>query len=294
MSKRRMKPYFLSLIVFLLFLSDVQAQSYKQRDQFVGRVKAIRLELVYLDTEAARAAQERHLSALRTFDTSGRLTSYEDFYAYGAISYGRDTYSYDSAGNVIEKAHEINGSVYKTTYSYDTKGRMITQSGGGHLREYRYDADGRLTEVKRSYNDGTDDGKELMSYDPGGLLTGRKTYDRNGSLEAQETKAYNAEGHLVREVAPFGTKSYDATGRLLSEITGKHSSDRYYRKVVYKYDGNGRVAGEDIYDGKGLKETFVYTYEYDSVGNWTKQVTVNTVIEGRTRVWETYRIITYY
>ena len=53
MSQSRMKPFVLSLIVALLFLSDIQAQSYKQRDEFVGRLKAIRLELVYPDTEAA-------------------------------------------------------------------------------------------------------------------------------------------------------------------------------------------------------------------------------------------------
>ena len=290
-----MKSRFAYLLISVLFLSEASAQSYKQRNQFVGRVKAIRIDQAYLDDNGDPDERGRHLACLRAFDTNGNLTMSEDFYAYGKISYGKDTYIHDSAGRMIEKAHEINGSVYKTTYVYDEQGRLATEEAqNNHLSQYIYDPAGKLKEIKRSYADGTGNGKLVFSYDENGRPARKVLYNSRGARESEEAKAYDADGNLLSEVGGNGTRTYNARGDLLLEISGKNPSDRYYRRVVYEYNPNNLIAKQQEYDNKGLWRTFLYAYEYDAQGNWIKEVTTQTSREEEKQVWESYRTISYY
>jgi hypothetical protein len=281
-------------LVLLLFLHCAQAQSFKEREKVVGPVKSIRIELVYLDDTGALAGRKRHLSAMRAYDIKGNLTLYEDFYAYGKLSYGKDTYTYDSAGRLSEKAHEINGSVFRTTYTYNQAGQLFKETYVTQIKEYIYNSEGQLIEVRRSYNNGIDDGKEVISYDDAGRQIGRIFYDRNGLPEAKETKTYDAEGRLRKEVNRYHTSTYNEKGQLLTESSGNDTNDPNYRKVVYEYDDRGHIVKEETYTIKGLIETSLYAYEFDRIGNWTKQVTTERDADGKKRVWETYRVIEYY
>lgn len=105
-------------IATLVLFSSAQAQSYKSKENLVGSVKSIQIEMKFLHDESAAEGRVRHLSGLRTYDYNGNLTSSEDFYMYGKASWGKDTYTYDLLGRVIEKVHDINGSISKVTYSY--------------------------------------------------------------------------------------------------------------------------------------------------------------------------------
>lgn len=284
----------MALAVFLLFISSTQAQSFKGREKLVGSVKSIRIELLYLDDTAALAGRKRHLSALRAYDVKGNLTLYEDFYAYGKLSYGKDTYTYDAEGKLIEKAHEINDSVFRTTYTYNQAGQLIKETEVIRIKEYIYNSEGRLIEVRKSYDNGINDGKEVLLYDEDSKLIERIFYDKNGLPEAKETKTYDAEGRLLKEVNRYVTNTYNERGQLLTESNGKDTNDPNYRKVVYEYDDRGYIVKEETYENKGLIKYFLYVYEFDLVGNWTKQVTTEIYAEGKKRAWETYRVIEYY
>jgi hypothetical protein len=290
-----MKSRFAYSLIVVLFLAEASAQSYKQRNQFIGRVKAIRIDLAYLDANGNPDKRGRHLSCLRAFDTNGNLTMSEDFYAYGKISYGKDTYLYDAAGRMIETAHEINGSVYKTSYEYDGGGQLIRQDreGQGHRSKYIYNAEGKPKEGKRFTLDGADDGREVFSYDDSGRLKRRVLYDSQGSIDAEEARAYDSEGHLVSQSDAYMTRTYSARGQLLLEVS-KNTSDPYYRKVAYEYNANDLIAKEEEYDNKGLRRTFLYAYEYDPQRNWIKEMTTQTSREEEKQIWESYRTITYY
>jgi antitoxin component YwqK of YwqJK toxin-antitoxin module len=277
-----------------LLLSSAQAQSYQERDMFVGSVKSMRIELLYLDDEGSLEGRKRHLSALRAYDINRNLTLYEDFYIYGKASYGKDTYTYDSAGKLVEKAHEINGSVYKTTYTYNKSEQLFKEISVRQVKEHIYNLEGRLIEIRHYDIDGINDGKVVISYDGAGRQIGRIFYNRNGSPEGNESRTYDAEGRLRKEVTRYGTKTYNEKGQLITEISGKDATDPNYRKVVYEYDDKGHLVKEETYKNKGLSETTLYAYEFDSVGNWTKQMTTVWKADGKKRAWETYRIITYY
>jgi hypothetical protein len=291
---KKIKLVPISLIAILLFLSIAQAQSYKTRDIFVGSVKSIRIDLKYLDNETAPEGRVRHLSAMRTYEVKGNLTSSEDFYMYGKASYGKDTYTYAPTGKLLEKVHEINGSILKTTYSYNSSGQLLKEIYGLQIKEYIYNLEGRLVEIRRSYGKGVIDSRQVFSYDDKGNLLDRISYDTNGIFRGKETKTYDANGRLLEEVNGYGTNIYNAQGQLTMEIRGKDTSDSSYRKVIYEYDDKGLIVKEEEFDNKGLRKKSVYTYEFDSTGNWTKEITTEWSADGKQGSWETYREISYY
>lgn len=253
--------------------------------------------MIYLDNTGALAGRKRHLSGLRAYDVKGNLTLYEDFFSYGELSYGKETYTYDSAGKLIEKTHDLgNDRVLKTTYTYNQTGQLFKETDiyFNQVKEYIYNPEGKLIEVRRSYINGIDGGREVISYDDAGRETERIYYDRNGLPEAKETKSYNAGGRLLNEVNRYDTKTYNEKGQLLTESSGKDTNDRNYRKVVYEYDDRGHIVKEETYTNKGLIETSLYVYEFDLVGNWTKRVTTEKHADRKNQVWETYRVIEYY
>src|SRR4029453_9205559 len=98
-----MKAGLCYLFLWLVLSSVVSAQSFKQQDEFKGRVKTIRIDLEYLDENGNPDERGRHLSGLRAFDINGNVTMSEGFYAFGKISYGKDTFSYDAANRVTQK-----------------------------------------------------------------------------------------------------------------------------------------------------------------------------------------------
>jgi len=213
----------------------------------------------------------------------------EDFYIYGKASYGRDTFSYDAAGRIVEKIHEINGFTYKTTYSYDDQCRLIRedrQSPADFVIRYFYDEQSRLKEARRSWG-GTDDGRQVLSYDLNGRLVRRVTYDARGSVSDEEKRVYNPEGRLTSEIRGHLTIMYDSRGFVITEI-------RDHGKTAYEYNSNDLILKKEEYDDKGLTSTYLYEYEYDEKGNWIIQTTTMTHrAEGR-QVWKEYRTLTYY
>jgi TonB family protein len=102
-----------------------------------------------------------------------------------------------------------------------------------------------------------------------------------GSRAALETAAYDIKGGKT-ENAYFPVAGATLTG-----------------KEVYKYDDKGNIMEMTLHDESGmLLSKEVYTYEFDSFGNWTKMTTSVAVIEGGKINFEpteiTYRTITYY
>jgi TonB family protein len=70
-------------------------------------------------------------------------------------------------------------------------------------------------------------------------------------------------------------------------------------KEVYKYDDKGNIVEMTLLNADGtLLSKEVYTYEFDSFGNWTKMTASIAVIEGGKLSYEptevTYRMISYY
>lgn len=103
---------------------------------------------------------------------------------------------------------------------------------------------------------------------------------QEGPLQLIELTTYSIKGNRVENV------SYP-------------SADPQVGKQEYKYDNRGNMTEMTLRDDSGaIVSREAYSYEFDSVGNWTKMVTSLVLFENgrlkREPIENTYRTITYY
>lgn len=137
-------------------------------------------------------------------------------------------------------------------------------------------------------------GREVLAYDDKGRLHSQTRYDSRGTVEGKEIRTYDNEGRLFEKSDAYETYRYNARGQLILEIRNVKPDDPNFRKVSYEYDKNGLIVKEEEFTNKGLRQSFDYTYEFDSHGNWIKQVSIGSGTDGKFLSDETYRVINYY
>jgi len=207
-----------------------------------------------------KTAVTRH-SQLRTvhhFDRDGRLTKVELFPTQETDS-AQYRLSYDDAGRVTEEqtikpdGHVLYKKIYR--YGFDEQGRQVAMIAA------------------------TDDGEfahaEFNLYDEDGVVTEDLAITGNGTVEKS---LYDIRGKLVYLARYF-------QGRLVLESTHHHGplgrlkESRFYsgdgtlmRKDVYRYNDAGlRIEQESEFFRSAHLRKSVVTYEFDAVGNWTKE-----------------------
>ncbi len=122
------------------------------------------------------------------FNANGDVSKYED-YSDGELD-ERDTYRYDSAGNLIEEmGYSSSGKLYRRkTYRYDSAGNMIEMvwyHSSGELRNkdtYRYDYAGNMIESMQYNSSGELDLRGAYRYDSAGNQIEALKYDSDGEL----------------------------------------------------------------------------------------------------------------
>jgi hypothetical protein len=239
-----------------------------------------------------------------------------------------ETVSYDVAGNEVEDqmVSDFGSQMGKTTNKFDQERRLIesvwTDPKGNILRKdvYTY-TDGRLSEIK------TYDEKDVLRektahvYNDKQLLLEEVYYDPAKPV-AKTVYRYDPKRTDPLEIAFFMADGRKATAPV-GPCMGAH-------RLVYTYDGRGRIATKDVFEddgafkkgygwtydekgniatyfikSRGSRTTFIYRYEYDSRGNWIKQIAVGTSKEDGVDVFGkpappyvrttvTTRVVTYY
>lgn len=211
-------------------------------------------------TGPVKTAVTRH-SQLRTvhhFDRDGRLTKVELFPTQETDS-AQYRLSYDDAGRVTEEqtikpdGHVLYKKIYR--YGFDEQGRQVAMIAA------------------------TDDGEfahaEFNLYDEDGVVTEDLAITGNGTVEKS---LYDIRGKLVYLARYF-------QGRLVLESTHHHGplgrlkESRFYsgdgtlmRKDVYRYNDAGlRIEQQSEFFRSAHLRKSVVTYEFDAVGNWTKE-----------------------
>lgn len=188
-----------------------------------------------------------------TYDTFGLVTSYTDrdgvqeeylrdekgneieYRRGGETVYSR---SYDSKGQVIRQTIYSGNSVV-TDYEYDDFGNVRVENCGGVKKEYEYDEQNRVTEIKVS-------GKTLTEYE----------YDKHKIIQ----KKYN------------GLESvYFTNGRKdLVKITQKDSVTGAVHETRLEYDR--RHLPVRFYIGDGETEELVRSYSYTPEGKLHSEI----------------------
>lgn len=211
-------------------------------------------------TGPVKTVVTRHLQ-LRTihhFDRDGRLTKVELFPTQETDS-AQYRLSYDDADRVTEEqmiepdGHVLYKKVYR--YGFDEQGRQVAMIAA------------------------TDEGElahaEFNLYDERGVLTEDLAITGNGTVEKS---LYDIRGRQVYLARYF-------QGRLVLESTHHHGplgrlkESRFYsgegtlmRKDVYRYNEAGlRIEQQSEFFRSAHLRKSVVTYEFDAVGNWTKE-----------------------
>ncbi|MDR2904408.1 MAG: hypothetical protein LBU73_00385 [Helicobacteraceae bacterium] len=176
-------------------------------------------------------------------------------------------YSYSFYNNLSAIAKTENGASETTSYSKD--GDLLTSInyGGLHINEnisFAYGASGAggLNPSSITYGGKTD----AYSYDQDSLLT------RSGSFSIYYTNGF------VRQIyaSPFNKQfTYDEFG-LIKTISNSASSS--FNETISVRDNNHRIVkrAESI-TGKSATDT--YEYEYDAIGQLTKVIKNNKIVE---------------
>ena len=210
------------------------------------------------------------------------------------------SYTYNLRGEVTGTGYGSSltniaaGEISGTRYEYNSYGQLTgvyVKKGTSEykVKEYSYNPDGNVMQVKDFYNYTSGAGQYIAlsySYDAYGRVTAMVYEDSNGAVIEKHEYAYNRNGQVVKEtnlnnvsVNPVNeTRSYayDYMGNLLkSEITGSANVTTLYTydkvgnrltkkqnnvTTTYTYNGLNQLTGES---GGGNSLSYVY----DANGN---------------------------
>jgi RHS repeat-associated protein len=183
------------------------------------------------------------------------------------------TYRYDAANNVV-RSQEPNGPAFATEYRYDELGallavdeqprndahtvagvtryfydaarnRIAQQDAAGNLVTYRYDAQGRLTDVYQHTVAGSLTDASQRGADPTGATLLASLGSQATALRWQY--GYDAAGNKTLIVDPRGQRvvqGYDYLNRLAAKSYQNHAAPNLEfqpQGLVYVYDGNNNV-----------------------------------------------------
>jgi hypothetical protein len=293
---RTAKGVFVSL-VFSLYLASLAVAEVKtdlQKEGFIGPVQTVQIQTAQFSSQSGQWIEgPRELSASITYDVRGNKTE-----VIGSAFVGKTLYAYNAQGDLTE------------TLSYSPDGSLSERT------VYTYDAKGNLMETVSYAPDGSSHRKTVYIYNAQGQLTEQITCDAAGCFD-KGTYTYDPYGNLVEErfyypdsaaIKLHIAHTYDAQGRRIQTERGPAHLGLGIEKTVETYDANGNILELTTYytEKVGDEEDRpipppakrVYTYEFDTHGNWIKQTQTLCTAETGEPVCEpfmvTYRTITYY
>ena len=198
---------------------------------------------------------------VRTYNQANKLST-EQLYNAQDMLWRKTSHTYDEAGHLTEAV--------STDVDDDLWFRDV----------YVSNENGQPAQVDHHDPDGTFLHRAIFAYDEAGRVAKRSLSDADGSPISGNVYQYDADGK-IREIITLGRN-----GALASRWVFAYDERGNEREwVSYKVDGS-------------IKRKEIYAYEYDTEGNWVKQVTSEWIPDGEQGYIEpaeaVYRTITYY
>jgi hypothetical protein len=255
----------LTLVLILVNLAVAQKTD-RERASLLGAVHSVRSQTEdYAGENLQEKVRTRQLDTV-TYDTNGNESERIIYDDYGFLV-GKEVHTRDAKETLIESilsdpkgvvmerrayTHD-NGKLIQIT-TYDGKGIAVLKQVNSH------DAHGRL--------------RDETYYDPKNAV-GKTVYKYDEKGNISEVAFYLASG--AKAVAPIGPclgahkviYSYDGKGKP-NKVVAYEPNGEIKKSWSYVYNPKGQVA-EDIRESVWSNTKFIYTYEYDSKGNWIKQ-----------------------
>lgn len=298
----------LALISVILFSVSAQEQANRMYAGLMGPVRTVEEKRLQLEKQQGRSVERLKQSTIYSFDEKGNLTSLKQYDASGKLD-GKFEYKHDAKGRLLEMQFYIDDSIMfsRDVYTYDEKKTEVaTYSGKGVFIEgddLLIKKDTFTQDIRGNVHTQT---KEIEHTGRGGsLFGGQASPSKQVSVE---TTTYDTNGKILSYsihhdgVLYFKSEDkYGANGKLTESISYNYTSGSSEpRKSVSTYDAKGQLTASTSYDGpKGaLSDKTLYTREFDSHGNWTKETRVVWSKLGNEPSHEyteiTRRVITYY
>jgi RHS repeat-associated protein len=222
--------------------------------------------------------------------TAGTFTIARTFSSYGevdGIAYalgGNNKYSYsltrDLAGRITQRKETIAGADTTRDYAYDSNGRLTEVKKDGSVTEsYAYDSQGnRLMDGNRSYSYSSEDhlittGTDAYQFNADGFLAGKVT------SAGTTTTAYSSRGELLNIALPDGrviAYDHDPMGRRIAKRINGTISEKYLWRgattLLAVYDGTDQLVMRFGYAEPRLpvsmtKNGSIYYLVYDQIGS---------------------------
>ena len=202
-----------------------------------------------------------------TYDRLGRLTQAESEQALQDKGLPNEAYSWDAAGNRLSSAHQAGAWTYneanqllqypraldenapaqqsqteQVSASYNAQGHLIKETGADWERNWRYNAAGRLSEIK----DNADGLTVQYRYDPFGRriaktvtqgATSRTTYYING--ESALMAEADEEGRLTRA---YGFNPHTQQARTNEEDEDEQEGSLWSTDPIWQAELNGKTS----------------------------------------------------
>ncbi|MEZ5017014.1 MAG: T9SS type A sorting domain-containing protein [Flavipsychrobacter sp.] len=208
----------------------------------------------------------------RYYDSQNHLLEELRYVLGGTHLQHRDSFYYDSLGNVIEKVWydttlQPDTSYlpqYKFTYTYDSMGRLLRADE----RTWKNSAfDPPHSIFIRAYDSLGGLIKDSVSYTKGGAAPSiyyyENTYDSQNRIIAKLKYIYNTSlGKPTLHTRYYYT--YDALGRLIKDSSQISFSGYEVQTHAYKYDSQNRLITDTFYRSKFYRK--VNTYYYTNFG----------------------------
>jgi hypothetical protein len=282
-------------------MSGAQVRVSLEQNDLKGPVKSIReYESEYERRGGKLVEGRRKLSSAERYDARGRQLSEVSYTDDGKIL-DKTENIYDASGRLVEARVEHDKFVYlpdRRAYVYDARGNVIEEIGldaqGKRLGKYvyKYDERCRVIEMESSSegrNQVYNNYRKLYTLDAEGRVIEDATFKvEGGTLKPEDF-------HLGYQRQVF---LYDSQGRKIG--TQQFTEEgKLFRTALVRYDDHGDEVEDVEYNSDGsVHKRTAYSYEFDSQGNWVKQVTSEWVKRDGKSFFEPnevdYREITYF
>jgi len=236
----------------------------REKSKLIGLVRRVEVEFAVFEIIDGNATETRHQPAGHSlYDLEGKLIEEISPYRLMMEDAYKDIYIYNEQGKLIERdEYDENESLRgKTTFEQDENGNQIE-------KHYYFDSRGILKLVFHTIYDREDSFVETAHYDENEKIIPKHVYKSNPSEKVKINTVFNDNGYIVEECR-------------------NNENKEFTDKAVTSYDSKGNIKEFSCYKSDGtlsLKDE--YSYEYDSVGNWIKQIQYHWVIG-----WSEFRLI---
>ena len=236
--------------------------------KLLGLVRSVEATFAEFEIIDGNAIEIRHQPAgYALYDLEGKLIEEISPYRLMMEDSYKDIYKYDTEGKLVSRdEYREDGSLMgKTTFEQDYKGNLIE-------RTYYFDNHGTLKIGFHTICDSENNHIETSHYDENGDVDPRHIYKASSKpvRKVEENTVFNDEGHIVEAL------HYDDEGNA-----------QYRTVTTYDTKENEKEFSEFELNGT-LRRKYKYDYEFDSAGNWTKQLQYYWAIG-----WGEFRLIPY-